>query len=245
MSMSAKAQNRADRAERAAEHLRRQRAQERRRNALVVGGVVLAMILVIGAGFLVNSLRDSSQDISASPAGATDHGVAIGDPDAPHQVVIYEDFLCPYCGQLEQASSEELTRLADEGKVYVDYRPFNLLRSDYSVDAANAFAVVLDAAGPKVAKTFHDELFADQPAEGGPYPDADWLVAKAVEAGAAEADVRPGIEDGAQEQWVADATSAAADAGVSSTPTLLLDGQFYQDGRTMQEIADNLVAALE
>ncbi|WP_341925225.1 thioredoxin domain-containing protein [Nocardioides psychrotolerans] len=219
--------------------------QERRSNALAVGGVVVAMILVIGAGFLVNRLRDSSQDIAAAPAGSTEHGVAIGDPDAPHQVVIYEDFLCPYCGQLEAASGDELARLADEGKVYVDYRPFDLLRTDYSVDAANAFAVVLDVSGPEVAKTFHDELYADQPAEGGPYPDADWLVAKAVEAGATEDDVRPGIEDGAQEQWVTDATSAAADAGVNSTPTVLLDGRFFQDGRTMQEIVDNLVAALE
>lgn len=240
-----KTQKRAERAERAAEHLKRQQAQERRRNVLVVAGVVVAMLLVIGAGFLVNSLRDSSQDISAAPAGSTDHGVAIGDPGAPHQVVIYEDFLCPYCGQLEQSSSDDLTRLADEGKVYVDYRPFDLLRTDYSLDAANAFAVVLDTAGPEVAKTFHDELFADQPDEGGPYPDADWFVDRAVEAGATEADVRPGIEDGAQEQWVEDATSAAADAGVTSTPTVLLDGEFFQDGRTMEEIAANLVAALE
>lgn len=245
MKMTTKAQKQSERTARAAEHLKRQRAQERRRNVLVVTGVVVAMLLVIGAGFLVNSLRDSTQDISAAPAGSTEHGVAIGDPDAPHQVVIYEDFLCPFCGQLEQASGEELTRLATEGKVYVDYRPFNLLRTDYSVAATNAFAVVLDAAGPEVAKTFHDELFADQPAEGGPYPDADWFVEKAVEAGAVEADVRPGIEDGAQEQWVKDATAAAAEAGVTGTPTVLLDGQFYQDGRTMQEIADNLVAALE
>jgi len=240
--MTGKAQKRT---ERAAEHLKRQQAQERRRNTLVVVGVVVAMALVIGAGFLVNSLRDSSQDISAAPAGSTDHGVAIGDPDAPRQVVIYEDFLCPYCGQLEQASSDALTRLADEGKVYVDYRPFNLLGTDYSVDAVNAFAVVLEAAGPEVAKSFHDELYADQPAESGPYPDADWFVDKAVEAGASEAEVRSGIEDGAQETWVEEATAAAAAAGVNSTPTVLLDGQFFQDGRTMQEIADNLEAALE
>lgn len=233
------------RSERAAEHLKRQKAQEQRRNVMVAGVVVLVLALIVGAGFVVNSLRDSSQDINAAPAGSTEHGVAIGDPDAPRQVVIYEDFLCPYCGQLEQASSEDLTRLADEGKVYVDYRPFDLLQTDYSRDSVNAFAVVLEAAGPEVAKAFHDEIFADQPPESGPYPDADWFVDKAVEAGATEADVRPGIEDGAQQQWVEEATAAAAEAGVNSTPTVLLDGEFFQDGRTMEEIADNLVAALE
>jgi len=233
------------RADRAAALVREQQARERRRNTMVVVAVVVVMVAIIGGGFLINAARDSSKDIDASAAGETDHGIALGDPDAPRQVVIYEDFLCPYCGQLESASSDELARLADEGKVYVDYRPFQLLSFDYSRDSVNAFAVVLDAAGPDVAKEFHDLLFADQPSEAGPFPDSDWFVDKAVEAGADEDDVRAGIEDGEMEDWVADATDAAIAAGINSTPVVLLDGEIYQDGRTMEELADNLVAELE
>ena len=124
MSKKTKAQERADRA---AALLREQQAKERRRNILVAVAVVVVMVAVVGGGFLINAARDSSKNIDAAPAGQTDNGVAIGDPDAPHEVVIYEDFLCPYCGELERASSDELDRLADEGKVYVDYRPFQLL----------------------------------------------------------------------------------------------------------------------
>lgn len=242
MSKKSKAQSRA---ERAAALLQEQQARERRRNILVVVAVVVVMIAVVGGGFLINASRDSSKDIKAASGGETEHGIAIGDPDAPHEVVIYEDFLCPYCGQLERASGDELDRLADEGKVYVDYRPFQLLSHDYSRDSANAFAVVLDAAGAEVAKEFHDLLFQEQPEESGPFPDSDWFVDKAVEAGADENDVRAGIEDGEQEDWVADATQAATDAGINSTPVVLLDGEIYQDGRTMEELADNLVAELE
>jgi len=242
MSKKTKAQERADRA---AALLREQQAKERRRNILIVVAVVVVMIAVIGGGFLINAARDSSKDIDAAPAGSTDHGVAIGDPEAPHQVVIYEDFLCPYCGQLERASSDELDRLADEGKVYVDYRPFQLLPYDYSRESANAFAVVLDAAGPEVAKEFHDSLFADQPSEAGPFPDADWFVDKAVEAGAEEDAVRPGIENLEMGDWVTEATDAASAAGVDSTPVVLLDGEVYLDGRNMEELAENLIAELE
>ncbi len=242
MSKKTKAQERADRA---AELVRQQQARERRRNLLVGAGVVVAMLVVIGGGFLINQARDSSEDVDAASAGSSSYGLAIGDADAPREVVIYEDFLCPYCGQLEALSRDELDRLADEGKVRVDYRPFNLLRTDYSVEAANAFKVVLDASGAEVAKKFHDVLFAEQPPEAGPYPDDDWLVERAVEAGADEDEVRPGIESLDQEEWVDDATDAAGAAGINSSPVILLDGTVYQEGRTLEEVVDNLVAALE
>ena len=34
-------------------------------------------------------------------------------------------------------------------------------------------------------------------------------------------------------------------AGVRSTPTILLDGEVFLDGRTMQELGENLIAAVE
>lgn len=233
------------RAERAAAALIEQRRRERRRTTLMVGGVVLAMILLVGGGFLVNRMRDTSNDVAAPAPGSGSYGVAIGDKTAPHTVVVYEDFLCPYCGQLERASHADLTRLADAGKVYVEYRPFDLLQTDYSLASAAAFKVVLDASGPEVAKKFHDLLYAAQPDEAGPFPDNDWLVQKAVEAGATEGDVRPGIEDQSGASWVQDATKAARDAGVNGTPTVLLDGKVFTDFRTMDQLAANLVAALK
>lgn len=233
------------RAERAAEAVLAQRRGERRRQVLMIGGVVLAMIVIVVGGFLINRARDTSTDVNAPTAGTGDYGVAIGDPKAPHTVVIYEDFLCPFCGEFEKASRQDLAQLADAGSVYVEYRPFDLLQTDYSMAAASAFKVVLDASGPEVAKKFHDLLYANQPDEAGPYPDSDWLVDKAVEAGATEGDVRPGIEGETQKSWVDEADQAAKDAGVNSTPTILLDGKVFQDGRTVDELAANLVIQLK
>ena len=233
------------RAERAAAALQEQKRRERRRATLMVGGVVLAMLVIVAGGFLVNRARDTSSNVSAAPAGSGSYGVAIGDKGAPNTVVVYEDFLCPYCGELEKATHSELATLADQGKVYVEYRPFNLLQTDYSVAAASAFKVVLDDSGPQVAKKFHDLLYADQPSEGGPYPDSSWLVDKAVQAGATESDVRAGIEQESRQAWVDAATTAAGDAGVRGTPTILLDGKVFQDGTTVDDLANNLVAAVQ
>ena len=220
-----KAERRAERAERAAELLREQRARERRRNLVTAAVVGLVLVALVVAGILISR----GGELDASEAGASDYGVTIGDPGAPHSMVVYEDFLCPACGGFEEESGERLAELADAGEVYVDYRPFVLLSSfgDYSARATEAFGVVLAESGPEVAKEFHDLLFADQPEEGADsYPDADWLVAKAVEAGADEAAVRPGIEAG-EGDFSEGATAEAVAANVNRTPTVILDGESF------------------
>ena len=235
------------RTERAAAAAQQMRQEERRRRNLMVGGVVLALIVIILGGYALSRSLDTSDDVTAPAAGSGDHGLAIGPADAPHDVVIYEDFLCPYCGELEKASRDELAQLAADGKVRVEYRPYNLLSriGDYSERSAAAFAVVLDTEGPEVAKKFHDLLFENQPSESGPFPSDDDLIDLAVEAGADEATVRTGVEAGDGLDWVARATTAARDAGVRGTPTVLLDGEVFQDGRTMDDLAANLVDELE
>lgn len=232
----------AERAAKAAELRREQERAEKRRRLVMILSVVGVFVLIVGGAVLVTVL--SKKDVSAPAAGNSDFGVTIGDPDAPHDVVIYEDFVCPFCGELERKTHEELAQLADDGKVYVDYRPFDLLSGsvgDYPIRAANAFAVVLDKSGPEVAKKMHDLLYANQPEESGPFPSNDDLVDLAVEAGAEESDVKAAIEDESMTDWVTRATAAAQDANVSSTPTVLVDGEELTGFRSVDDLADQLI----
>ena len=194
------------------------------------------LVLVVGGFLLVRSLGSDKPD--TAPAGASgSYGLRLGEEDAPKSIVIYEDFLCPFCGQLEQAAGDRLDAAVEAGEMSVEYRPLPFLEriDDYSPESANAFAVVLDASGPEVAKEFHDLLFAEQPSEEGPFPDEDDLVDLAVEAGAEESEVRPGIEDMAFEGWVEAAGEAASKAGVNSTPTVLVDGE-QVEFKTLDEV---------
>lgn len=231
------------RAAKAAEMRAAQQKRERNRRLLTIGGVVLAIVAIVVGSVVISKLSDDP-----ATAGDSEYGVAIGPEDAPHEIVIYEDFLCPFCGELERQSAEELERLADEGKVRVEYRPFELLSQigDYSMRATNAFAVVLEEEGEEVAKEFHDLLFENQPPED---PDQfltdDEIIDLAVEAGADEDAVRPGIEGLEQEGWVDDATAAAADAGVNSTPTVVLDGEEFRDYSDIDSLVSNLVKEVE
>ena len=104
----ARAEDRAARAQAAREA---QKAAERRRTIRSVTLVVVAMALVVGAAFLFVQATDDPADVTATPAGSSEYGVTMGEPDAPVDVIVYEDFLCPFCGDLEAASREPLQEL--------------------------------------------------------------------------------------------------------------------------------------
>ena len=113
---------------------------------------------------------------------------------------------------------------------------------DYSARASNAFRAVWVDAGPEAAKEFHVAIFAEQPSEEGPYPDDDWLVEKAVAAGATEADIRPAIEDMKYQDWVDAATEDASE--IRGTPTVFINGTLVEDP-TMGAVIEKMLAAVE
>ena len=236
------------RAERAAAALKERQRRERRRQILTAIGVVVAIALVVGGGFLINSMRDDTKATAGkiAPPGSQ-YGLTIGSADAPHQVVVYEDFLCPICGEFEAAGHEELAQLADQGKVQIEYRPFVLLErfGPYSSRATMVWSLVLQQDGPDVAQKFHDLLFANQPSEEGPFPSQEEVVTLAGQAGADITKLQSAIDSGSGIDWPVNATKSAESLGVDSTPTVTLDGQPFTTGRTAADLATNLVKAVQ
>jgi protein-disulfide isomerase len=229
----------AERAARAAALRAEQERQEKKRRLFTFGGVALALLLVVAVAVGLQMRAGDVDETAAVPRGATEsYGMSLGEPGADHEVVIYEDFICPACKLFEESLDAELESAVAAGRATVEYRPLNFLTQfgDYSERSANAFAVVLDTAGPEVAKEFHDILYAEQPPENGDHPDDAWLIEKAVEAGATEAEVSDGIEDLQFKGWVENGVKAATSAGIRGTPTVIVDGEAVTD----TELADVL-----
>jgi protein-disulfide isomerase len=208
-----------------------QERKERRRRSLVVTGVgvVVAALIVVIFTVYRGSQDTGGTSTSAVPAGAGAYFVPVGSPSAPTTVTIYEDFLCPYCGQLEAATRSKLQAGIDAGHVRVRYHVLDFLgrssSTEYSLRSANALAVVLDASGPKVAKKFHDLLYEHQPAEGSAGLSDGELLDFAVQAGATRSAVSSGISNQAYKTWVERGTDQASKDGVNATPTVKIDGK--------------------
>ena len=238
--------------ERAAAIRAEQERLERRRRSIGVTVAVLVVLAVIGGiGFALQSSRDTTGKATTPPAGVVGtYGIPDGKASAPVTVTIYEDFMCPYCGELEAANRAWVQQYVDQGKMRVDYRVLAFLDrasngTEYSSRSANAIGVVLDTSGPDVAQKFHALLFEHQPSEGSDGLSDSQLVDYAVQAGAKRADVEQAIKDRKFSQWVVNGTNdASKNHGVTGTPTVLVDGQ-QVTGQTMQQLSANVKQAVD
>jgi protein-disulfide isomerase len=218
---------------RAAEAAVRARVQKRRR--AVVGAVVAAVLLAVAVvvTVVVQSRRTATAADAAVPAGTTDGVVVVGSATAPVTIDLYEDFQCPNCKNFEDTDGATLASLVSAGTVQLHYHGMAFLdtsaNDSYSTRALNAAAAVVAAAGPGAFQTFHDLLYANQPAEGGSGLTDDQLVAYATQAGASGEAVEQAIRDRTYGDWVKTVTDQASKDAVTSTPTVLVAGQRLED----------------
>jgi len=220
-------------ARRAAEAAARARAERRRRNLLAgaVAGIVVLVALVVV--IVVQTHRTSTSATAAAPADAAGTEIVVGSATAPVTVDLYEDFQCPNCKAFEAESGSTLAQLIAAGTVQAHYHGMAFLdtsaNDQYSTRALNAAAVVLATAGPDAFQTFHDLLFANQPAEGGSGLTDAQLVDFAGQAGATGSAVQADIHDLTYGDWVKKATDQASKDGVTGTPTVLVAGKKLTD----------------
>jgi protein-disulfide isomerase len=214
---------------------------------MVIAGIAIIVVLIVvigGALFLQHRNRPQALGPAIPVAAAgpqypvTVQGdtVVTGSPQAPVTIDVYEDFLCPHCGQFEKAFHPRFAQAAADGKAKVIYHPVAILDSrsvppGYSTLAAGA---TFCAANAGIFPRFHDSLFASQPTEGGPAWTKAQLqqLGKSLGAGDGFANC---VQTGA-DQRIATATdnastriSALRSDHMFGTPTVLVNGVIVED----------------
>lgn len=213
----------------------------------VLAGVALVVVIVVVVVAILwqrggdeprndgyGSVKNSAVELSVLDDGV----VQLSTPGARRMVDIFEDPMCPFCGQLEVAHGQELAQEIDEGAIGVRYHLVVLPQldqasssGDYSSRAVAASHCVAASESAVVYSAFHSTLFsADfQPAENGDsdHTDAELAdMAKRSGAGDAAADC---IVSGAMADVAAadadTARAALAASGASGTPGVLVDGE--------------------
>lgn len=235
------------RAEWAAQATRQKRKQ---RILTGAGGVVILGLLVAIVLAVVNASggKDSPAGGKAVvPANVVDGAIPVGDAEAPVTVDLYFDYMCPACGAFEAGNAGDLTGLIEDGTAKVNLRVMNFLDGQsngtaYSTRAGNAVATAAND-GTEAVWEFHNALYANQPAEGTAGLSDEQIAAIALEAGV-PAYVVDSFDDGTYRGWVAQSNEAAAENGVSSTPTVQINGETFEgDWSEPGTLADAIRAA--
>jgi len=205
----------------------------------VVIGAVVAAVLIVGVvvAIVIGTSAKSSTagGASALPVGAvsSDGGgifanASTAKSNAP-TIDLYEDFQCPTCGALEKAMGPTFASMSNAGDIKLVVHTLSFLddnlKNDSSKRSANAAACASDA-GKFLG--YHALVFAAQPAqEGAGYTDAQLtqFASGAGITGAALTTWQQCTSSGQHDQYVVDTQTNAEKAGVSSTPTLKLNGK--------------------
>jgi protein-disulfide isomerase len=207
---------------------RRQSAGAGGSRLFIVGALVVGAVLV---GIAVQASRSSSDTSGPTPPGLTEtSGVLVGDEAAPVTVDIYADLLCPACRAFEEENADTLDGLVEKGDIKIRYHVIAFLdrasTNDYSTRSASAAYCAADS---EQFSDFITTLYATQPAEGGPGHENDALVQLGSQAGVNGSGFEECVTEEKYAGYAARVTDEANKAGVTSTPTVVVDGQLLED----------------
>ena len=237
-----------------------------RRVRLIGGAAILVVMALILGGAWYGSKQNSSAAGSTGvvneakvPAGvngadvANAWGVPYNEAASKPTLAIWEDFQCPSCAQFEKSFGAAITKLADDGKVNLVWRPSTFLDARFvatspnpnsSHKAAMAWGCAIDAGK---GKEYHSVVFANQPAtEGTGYTDAQIteFATKAGITGTAMTTFQKCVTDKTYDQWVTNSYTVFGTEGVPGTPTAFLNGTEVP-AATLQDMAalEKLIAS--
>ncbi len=209
----------------------RQEAKDERQRRLITGiGIVIVVLLVVGVGIAVQSSRNDTTDAALPATVSEPGGPIVRNPNATGLPVLdyWEDFQCPACRDMEEATGATIRELVETDQAIVRYNILSFLDgrlgNDSSSRAANAFACSADAGqqGP-----YHDAVFANQPAEEGVGYTDEQLIQFGTDVGITGAEFttfQECVEGDTYGDYVTSVATAGAQASINSTPSVFLDG---------------------
>jgi protein-disulfide isomerase len=201
-------------------------AKQRRQRRLALLAALVALVLLVGGGIAFQAWRTqrapsavpTTANPSLTPATITKgKPILLGSADAPVKVSLYEDFHCPHCAEFEEEYGPVLTAAQDGGKAVLELYPMSFIDSG-SAAAANAMACAAEAG---FGSAYYRGLFANATLQWND----DQLIALAEQVTPAPSDTFQACVTGrAHTAWVNSINATAEANGVSSTPTIFLNG---------------------
>ena len=221
----------------------KQRSQSRRNDSsgglktygLIIGVVVVAIAVVAA----IAVFGGSNPPPPPTPEASFDKSE--GAADAPVVVVEYADFQCPYCREFATGPERQLKQdYIDQGLVRYVFHHMAFI-GDESRWAAAAAECANDQGH---FWDYHDKLFASQTGENVGDFTYDNLKRFAAELNLDTQQFNQCLDSGQYEAKVQQEVTAAQQSGVTSTPTLFVNGQLIKQGSNYQVLQRAIDAAL-
>jgi protein-disulfide isomerase len=229
----------------------RRQAELKRKKAvrlgLIAGGIAVALAAVLVVVLVVVPTLtppETDGDGVTPPHATAEYAIVIKDTADVPVVDLFFDYQCPGCGQLERSYGEAFASLSQTGAIKLVYHPFKFLDNNLQNDSSTRASVAAACADTVGAyEAFHNAIFQAQPAkEGDGYTDETLRVTIPGQVGIT-GDNLTAFQTCYDEQqtlaWVNAASEAGSKAGVTSTPTVKVNGNDLPTSEVYQIAMDD------
>lgn len=216
-------------------------------------GSVLGAIVVVGALVLLNRPQSSVNDAPYVPIPRTMvDGKNWGSPDAPVKIIEFADYQCPFCRAFSLETEPLLaSEFIDTGVVQITFHDFAFLDAQASGRESHRAAEAGEcAADQQRFWDYHDLLFLRQgPENSGVYSSEHLLqFARELQQAFPDFDVDAFdrcLDSGRMANVVDQSTSAAAEAGITQTPSFVINGKLLTGAQSIEVFRQAIQQALD
>jgi protein-disulfide isomerase len=190
--------------------------------AFLALAVVLVLIVVAtsSSGDGGDTKLEGVSEVNRRLAGIPQHGMVLGAPGAPVEVVEFADLQCPYCKAFtEQVLPPIIENQVKNGQVKIAFHNFTIIGEQSLPAGAAALAAGAQGRGWNFVELFYE----NQGAEDSGYADDAFL--EAVAKGASVKNIAKWNEERGQfTAEVEETTAEAKQLGFNGTPSLAIKG---------------------
>ncbi|MCJ7585933.1 MAG: DsbA family protein [Anaerolineales bacterium] len=210
------------------QEIREKRRKQQQRQRLLIIGMVAVGAVLIAAALVLPTLRPVGDFVQITPqiySAAVDMN-AIGNPDAPVRVEVWEDFQCPACqGYTENTESLLLQNYVETGKVYYIFHHFPFIDNNSTTKESDQAANASMCAGEQGRFwDYHNMLFINWDGENqGAFAD-NRLIAFANSLNLNMSDFKACFTENRYSEQISQDFEAGKAKGVTSTPNIFVDG---------------------
>jgi len=230
---------------------RRAQKQRKQRLNLIIGVsavAVLLIVLVLIANFWDDFAPMAEITIPDTGSRPMAEFNAMGDPDAPVQIVVFSDYQCPVC----QRFASETEPLIEEnhvatGEVYLVHRSMGNFMSDNARSGKNesidAAAAAYCAGDQGMFWQFKDTLFANWLGLDRNSYTKKRLLAMGEELGLNMDEFKSCVNNDTYRQLAEQDKADGLNSGVTGTPAYLVNGELINGFKSYSEFAEIIRSA--
>ncbi len=230
--------------------LREQREKRLKQQRVTTFVIIIGAVFVVAALLIYPSIQRATAPagdfVQITPVARPQANFnAMGDPNAPVQMIEFSDFQCPYCGRFSKDTEPLIVEnYVKTGKVYFEYIPYGPGGVPIGQESSDAAMASFCAGDQGKFWEYHDILFANHTGENVGDNTMKRLEAFAQFLGLNMDQFNSCMKEKKFADKIQEGIQRGKNANIGGTPSFLINGKLVEGAVPYEQFKQEIEAAL-